>query len=145
MKHNREAYIDEVEPALNDLADELANLADAMMQFIQVEQWGGMGESDYSYEIAQALAAAEVLVNAIGQWIPNLVPSPRSLHEVLATIAAWRSTPLAARTSETAAKLMEQLLVNSYGSPAHPTAFPPFEDFMDDLRATLEEVHETLT
>lgn len=139
MKYTSEAYEDEVEPALDAFKNALESLADL--------DWGPYGDGECSqHEIEQVIAAGEGLVTALANWIPDLVPEARTLVEVLETIASWHEDEQTARMAANAASFMEELQAEDYGGDplTDPEAFPDFEKFVDDLRATLELVKEAL-
>jgi hypothetical protein len=141
MKYDPEAYAD-VDLRLQDLSYEL----DSLQQEIDEILSGDPEAPDLTWACEQVSAAADALVAAIEAWIPSLVPTPRSLAEVLQTIAGWQPNEHTQRTAATAQKLLEQLSSTSYGvHTANAEEFPDVGEFFEDLRATLEDVKRALS
>jgi len=138
VKYESEVYEDEVEPAL----DSFQSALDSLDGF----EDGCVSNSEFTVLSEEVLVAAEVLVSAIANWVPDLVPEPRTLVEVLETIASWHEGEQTARTAANAANFMEELQAEDYGGAPCTDfeAFPDLGKFVEDLRATLELVKEAL-
>ncbi|NJK31774.1 MAG: hypothetical protein HC927_04755 [Deltaproteobacteria bacterium] len=143
MISNPEAF-QHVLTALARLERELETLQDDLEVARQQEDEGlsySRVDVDLGYACASVETASERLVERIRNWMPLLVPSPRRLDEILATIFEWY--PTAAQSDsllEDARKLFAQLRAHSYARTPKPAQFPELDGFAAELRATLERL-----
>lgn len=145
MRHDPEAFR-LVNRKLDALAEAIEKLQPVLKQIGPHMDWSGGALADLEWACEQVTAAADALVAAIERWIPSLVPTPRALDEVLATIASWQPNEQTERAANSAAELFEQLHAESYSgeSELDPAEFPNLEEFIEDLRATVDVVWDAL-
>lgn len=135
-----------VERQLDALVEELYTLQGELTEIQRVAERMVLGsERDPTWICEQVSAAADAFVSAVQLWVPSLVPTPRSLDELLQTIASWRPEESPRRAASSARKLFEQLKANTYASRTNPDEIPDLDDFIADLRATVASVHDALS
>jgi hypothetical protein len=140
VKHDPEAF-QLVERELEELVAALLELDENLDQAAPYSE----ADTDLEWACEHVTAAADALVAAIEAWIPSLVPTPRALDEVLATIASWQPNDHTRRAASSARALFEQLQAESYGeSMTNPDEIPDLDEFTEDLRATVETAWEAL-